>query len=142
MLLPNVKGIKRNRIRDSQIIRAYLENGQTEQVIANAFNISRTRVSQILMNNATEAISAYKDYSKVKRLNFFERAKNCQDIPLAPSQLAVIEAERREFEKDTQVTNVTQFLQINAPTGTENRLSINTNSQPKLSNSTQPVVEI
>lgn len=112
MILPkDVKG--RKKLRDSKIISLYIEKGETTEKIALDFKITSERVNQILRNNASVAIANYKDFSKVKRINFFERALASSDeLPIAKTQLELVEANRREFEKDSQVTTVTQFLSV------------------------------
>lgn len=112
MILPEALKKSRNAIRDSQIINLYLEQGYSQQVIANRFGISQERVGKILKVNASAIITNIKDYDKVKRLAFINRALDSKTIPEARTKLELVEAKRKEFEGENVTNIITQFLNI------------------------------
>lgn len=114
MILP--KEIKsRHKIRDFNIIKDFIDFGLNQSLIAEKYKITQGRVSQIIKTNATAIISTTKDYDKVKRLAFMNRALLNQNIPDAKTKLELIEAKRKEYEGEGVTNIVTQFLQVENP---------------------------
>lgn len=113
MILP--KDVKsRHAIRDSKILTEFIDTDVSQTTLANKYGISQRRVSQILQQNASTVIAKAKDYTKMKRLNFYNAVLS-SNIPIAPSKLHAIEAQRKEFEAETQINNVTQYLNVSRP---------------------------
>ena len=95
----------RNRIRDYQIISDYVENKVSREELAKRYHVTPTRISQILMLNASSIVNSIKDYSKLQRINLLEKALSSEDIPFARNKTDIIDALRKEMESDKQFLN-------------------------------------
>lgn len=102
----------------------FVEEGIPQPLIAEKFKISQGRISQILKYNASAVIANVRDVDKLKRIHFYNHhiANQSSKLPVARTKLDLVEAKRKEFEGDTQINIVSNFLQIETPEGVKNRL--------------------
>ncbi len=71
MKLPT-KITTRHRIRDCKICQLYVDENQTMEEIAVKFQLTRTRISQILYDNRSLLVQE-KEWERTKRINWLKR---------------------------------------------------------------------
>ena len=123
MILP--KEIRsRHKIRDAKIIQLFID-GTSQIDISKIFELTHPRINQILYENKNLLLGDAK-YEKAKRINYYRSQIKTldgrfKDSTKDPAEL--IESIRKEFEGDSQVNIVTQFLNIEPAENVSNRLT-------------------
>lgn len=125
MILPKEIN-SRHKIRDAKIVQSFLE-GKQQNIIAQEIGLTHQRVNQILYENRNLLLGDAK-YEKAKRINYYKSQVKNEDGTLKESSkdpADLIDNIRKEYEGDSQVNVVTQFLTITAPetASTPNRLN-------------------
>ncbi len=122
MILPSeIKS--RHKIRDAKILTLYAQSGFDQRLIAQKFGLSQARIHQILKANASLALRNA-DYEKLQRIQII---KSDLSSPRMKEQILdkkdALELLRKEYEGDGKINIVSQFLNIELPSGYANRLS-------------------
>lgn len=128
MKIPEIYG--NNKIRDFKICQKYME-GERMEDIAVTFNLSLTRVKQIIYRNRG-VLSADITYEKAKRINWLQRQiKKSEETKKDTADL--LEQLRKEIEGDKPVfeqhthfvyewkTNTDRLSTTNLPSGDPQR---------------------
>ena len=123
MILP--KEIKsRHKIRDAKIVQLFID-GTSQVDIAQIFQLTQQRINQILYENKNLLLGDAK-YEKTKRVNYLRSQLTSPDGRFKKSEkdpAEIIEQIRKEYEGDSQINMVTQFLNIEPSEKVENRLT-------------------
>ena len=99
-----IKGI--HKIRDSAIVSLFLRENLTLNALGSRFNLTGSRIQQILYNNK-QLISWDRNYEKAVRINALKRMEKQYDSVLGKkSTIDILEQLRKEIEGDKPLVDM------------------------------------
>lgn len=122
MILP--KEIKtRHKIRDMKIVRLWSQDLKTMEEISQRFEITRSRVQQIIYANR-DLLRRDKNFEKSKRLVELERMY--LKAPDSQKDKAdILDQVRKEYDGDGNTNFIQQFFSLSPDSKIKNRLNEN-----------------